>query len=298
MGKKKSTKIFLKEIIDKKEDLKEKYIYLIKYSNGDEIWQSQKKIRLLEVKQLLKEYDKILKLERKGRKKNNLYYDKKENNLYHKILIKEYNDLVNELNDLKENNEKLKEEIVDSKGTYENIIEILESISKENSKLKNFINNKNEELNSIQKDFKLKINNFNCQIEKIKKKNKRLKKKYNEQKLENNKIIKYLNELKENNKLFILKNQEIAKTKYYDDLFNEEKEITINRLKDKIKQFEEEKKNNFKFNEIEEWKEKYYNLNEQYGKLVDALKRLKSKNQNLNEIYEKYKNKYGEINDL
>ncbi len=69
MGKKKSTKIFLKEILDKKEDLKEKYIYLIKYSNGDEIWQSQKKIRLLEVKQLLKEYDKILKLERKGRKK-------------------------------------------------------------------------------------------------------------------------------------------------------------------------------------------------------------------------------------
>ncbi len=96
----------------------------------------------------------------------------------------------------------------------------------------------------------------------------------------------------------ILKNQEIAKTKSYDDLFNEEKEITINRLKDKIKQFEEEKKNNFKFNEIEEWKEKYYNLNEQYGKLVEALKRLKSKNQNLNEIYEKYKNKYGEINDL
>ena len=99
-----------------------------------------------------------------------------------------------------------------------------------------------------------------------------------------------------NNKL--LKNQEIAKTKFYDDFINEEKEITINRLKDKIKQFEEEKKNNFKFNEIEEWKEKYYNLNEQYGKLVDALKRLKSKNQNLNIIYEKYKNKYGEINDL
>ncbi len=298
MGKKKSTKIFLKEILDKKEDLKEKYIYLIKYSNGDEIWQSQKKIRLLEVKQLLKEYDKILKLERKGRKKNNLYYDKKENNLYHKILIKEYNDLVNELNDLKENNEKLKEEIVDSKGTYDNIIEILESISKENSKLKNFINHKNEEVNSLQKDFKLRINHFNYQIEKIKKKNKRLKKKYNEQKLEKNKILKYLNELKENNKLLILKNQEIAKTKSYDDLFNEEKEITINRLKDKIKQFEEEKKNNFKFNEIEEWKEKYYNLNEQYGKLVEALKRLKSKNQNLNEIYEKYKNKYGEINDL
>ena len=256
----------------------------------------KKKIRLSEVKQLIKEYDKILKLERTGRKKNNLYYDKKENNLYHKILKKEYNDLVYELNNLKENNEKLKEEIVDSKGTYENIIEILESISKENSKLKNFINHKNDELNSLQKDFKLKINNFNYQIEKIKKKNKRLKKKYNEQKLENNKILKYLNELKENNKL--LKNQEIAKTKFYDDFINEEKEITINRLKDKIKQFEEEKKNNFKFNEIEEWKEKYYNLNEQYGKLVDALKRLKSKNQNLNIIYEKYKNKYGEINDL
>ncbi len=177
MGKKKSTKIFLKEILDKKEDLKEKYIYLIKYSNGDEIWQSQKKIRLLEVKQLLKEYDKILKLERKGRKKNNLYYDKKENNLYHKILIKEYNDLVNELNDLKENNEKLKEEIVDSKGTYDNIIEILESISKENSKLKNFINHKNEEVNSLKKNFKLRINYFNYQIEKIKKKKQTFKKK-------------------------------------------------------------------------------------------------------------------------
>ena len=50
-------------------------------------------------------------------------------------------------------------------------------------------------------------------------------------------------------------------------------------------------------NEMNEWKEKYESLNEQYGKLSEALKRIKNKNKTLNDIYEKYKSIYGEINE-
>ena len=47
--------------------------------------------------------------------------------------------------------------------------------------------------------------------------------------------------------------------------------------------------------EIEVWKKKYIDLNEEYGKMADTLKRFKNKNKILNNIYNKYKTLFGEI---
>ena len=195
MGKKSTIKdIKIKKILDRKEDSKEKYIYYIKYSNGETMWKPQRKINEKYAKTLLKEYDKNFpKIERRGRKKkkylknnenilkennenlslniNNQNEEEKKENLNEK-----YNILQLELKNLKDNNYKIQEEINLTQDNYNNICQMLKNISKENLKLKENINSKKEELNSIKEQFNLNKNDSNKKINKIIKDNQDLKK--------------------------------------------------------------------------------------------------------------------------
>ena len=338
MGKKiLNQNIKIKSILDRKEDLKKKYIYLIEYSNGDKIWKPQRAIKKEEERQLLKNYDKKFpKIERRGRKKKNIekrdneiknqikkkkekfssikkqtnienkkkINNKKNNKDNNKKLYKECHILENELFSLKTDNLKINKEINNTINSFDNLSELLKNMSKDNEILKNNIKEKNEELNSLKDQFHFKKNNIK-KWNTILKKNKDLKINYWDQKIEKNNLEKKINDLTENNQLLMKKNQEMEEEKL--KIINEyneknqlsknildEKDLTITQLKEKIQNFENGNLNIY-YKEIEQWKEKYDNLNEQYGKLSDALQRIKHKNTNLSNIYEIFKKKYGEI---
>ena len=328
-------KIFIKNILERSKKSKEKTIYLIKYSNEDIISITKKKLKKKKKKKLRRKNIKLDTKRTKMEKNNNITKDNIinllsdvessfeikddneiniiENNIPNnkqikdKELYEKYQILQSELNILKENNLKLKEELEGNEKAFDYLKNLLENVSNENKILKKNIIIKKEELNLLNFQFNLK--DYDSEKSQILQLNNNLKKNYWEQKIEKNNLKKKLIDLEEDNQLLIKKNEEIEKEKLkIVDEYNDKKECSKNRivekeliileLNEKIKKFKKE--DNYIFNdninnEIEEWKEKYENLNIQYEKLSDALKRIKNKNEYLNNIYIKYKALYGEI---
>ena len=247
-------------------------------------------------------------------KKEN-YINNNNNELSNEELKNNFIKFESEINSLKKENAKLKDELNKNSTTYNNLSEWLFNISKENEKLKDNLKNKCNELCLIKQKFCNNNNNETKEQQQIilsKDQSQDLNNLYFEQKLENNNLKLKIQELidKKNNLTetyqILEKNKEeilkkyIQKNKSSNEILKKKDSIILE-LNKKIIEFEEKEKlqlmnSKEKINkEVEIWKQKYEDLNDEYGKITDILKVYKNKNKELNSIYEQYKNKFGEI---
>ena len=250
---------------------------------------------------------------------SNLTQNEINDNLTNEELNDKYKKMEYEIIALKDENEKLKDELIDNTSTYNNLSEWLSNLSKENEKLKMNLENKTNELNLIKEKYNIKSLKNNNESKgksqntllELSDENENLNSLYSEQKIENYNLKQKINDLVEKNNQLneYYQNLEKKKAEIINDFIEQnknsneiikEKDSIISDLKDKIFQYEEiEKKiSNEKINdENEVWKQKYENLNEQYGIMADNLKSLKNKNKNLTAIFNLYKEKYGDVDE-